>query len=320
MDELVKRAKDGDQDAYTELYKFGTRYASKLLIRILWKTPEKIEDVAHGSVSNALLKLDKFSGEAKFQTWLHRVILNETFMRMRASKHRALDQSEPLEFDNEDGDAVNIDLADTSRDFESFEARTDLERILSSVPRTLSTPLMLHALEGRSAIEVSEMMGITVPAVKARILRGIREARLYMDDPDIKPQPQCVDCKKQDRFRFADTERDGDPLCRWCAQDRTVNRTEPTHRGQSFATKVCAGCGHSYAPTGAAQKFCTNCRPKKDAIVTRTLKPAVHRPTITQPSDPDMVTVTIPVKVIDTMWESMTPQQKAKAFEYVMRD
>jgi len=73
--ELVKNFQAGDKSAFNELQK---RYQNKIYYLILryHKNPETAEDLCQEVFLRAFLRLKRFSGEAKFYTWLYRVAIN----------------------------------------------------------------------------------------------------------------------------------------------------------------------------------------------------------------------------------------------------
>src|SRR5271168_5002486 len=80
--DLVRATQNGDVSAFEQLVK---RYDRKLL-RIAQHITHNLED-AQDVVQEAFLKafqhLDHFRGESKFSTWLIRITINQSFMKLR---------------------------------------------------------------------------------------------------------------------------------------------------------------------------------------------------------------------------------------------
>src|SRR5512142_1585932 len=65
---LIRRFKDGDSDAFNELYR---RYLASIYRRVRFVVPEAdVEDVTQEVFLAALKSLPSFRGEAQFATWL----------------------------------------------------------------------------------------------------------------------------------------------------------------------------------------------------------------------------------------------------------
>jgi len=88
---LVQAVRGGDVAAFEQLVK---RYDAKLLriAQNVTHNSEDAEEVVQEAFFKAYQKLDQFEGHAKFSTWLVRIALNESFMKMR-KRRGILEQS-----------------------------------------------------------------------------------------------------------------------------------------------------------------------------------------------------------------------------------
>ena len=122
--ELVRASKDGNIAAFDELVR---RYDRKLL-RIAHNIIHNLEDaeeVVQEAFLKAFQKLDQFQGTAKFSTWLVRITLNESFMKLR--KQRGFMESlDTHSYDNGESAGVPFDLADWAPNPEALYSRTEL--------------------------------------------------------------------------------------------------------------------------------------------------------------------------------------------------
>jgi RNA polymerase sigma-70 factor (ECF subfamily) len=89
---LVQRAREGDADALTELYRRHERRVFNLALRTLGN-PWDAADVAQEAFIKAFRNLDSFKGESRFTTWLHRIVVNAAYDLLRRRK------PEPMEAD-----------------------------------------------------------------------------------------------------------------------------------------------------------------------------------------------------------------------------
>jgi RNA polymerase sigma factor (sigma-70 family) len=116
------------------------------------------------------------AGEARFDTWLHRVTLNLCYDRLR--KHR-----ETLLADDEFPEQADAaPLPDQRLDAASESAR--IERALSRLPARQREALVLQYYQDLSNAESAALMGISVDALEsllARARRGLKTA-LAADD------------------------------------------------------------------------------------------------------------------------------------------
>lgn len=124
-------------------------------------------------------KLSTFREDAKFSTWVYRVVVNMCLMYKRSEfKHRgsvSLDQ----QIDNENGGKY-IDYIQDSRVASPYEQSSSsqimelVERELQKLPKKYRVAFILRDVDGLTNPEVAEILGISVAAVKSRILRARR--------------------------------------------------------------------------------------------------------------------------------------------------
>jgi RNA polymerase sigma factor (sigma-70 family) len=82
---LVERAKAGDSAAFEVLIKQYERQIFRTALHIT-QNREDAEDITQDVFFKAFQKLDQFQGNSKFSTWLVRIAVNESLMRLRKRK------------------------------------------------------------------------------------------------------------------------------------------------------------------------------------------------------------------------------------------
>lgn len=175
---LATEAKQGDKGAFTQLV---NRYAQRVfrVARHITKNDQDAEDVLQDTFLKAYSRLGQFEGNAKFYTWIVRVAVNEALMRMRRGKNRvtvSLDQ----ELETSDG-AIQRELPAETESPEESLSRTELRESLTQAIESLSEiyrpVFVLRDVEGLSTEETAEMLNISLPAVKSRLLRARLQLR-----------------------------------------------------------------------------------------------------------------------------------------------
>ncbi len=175
---LATEAKQGDKGAFTQLV---NRYAQRVfrVARHITKNDQDAEDVLQDTFLKAYSRLGQFEGNAKFYTWIVRVAVNEALMRMRRGKNRvtvSLDQ----ELETSDG-AIQRELpAETESPEESLsrtELRESLTQAIDSLSEIYRPVFVLRDVEGLSTEETAEMLNLSLPAVKSRLLRARLQLR-----------------------------------------------------------------------------------------------------------------------------------------------
>jgi RNA polymerase sigma-70 factor, ECF subfamily len=179
--ELVQQAKGGSLEAFTELV---NRYDSKILrlARHITQNQEDAEDVLQEAFLKAFTHLDRFEGGSRFYTWLVRIAVNESLMKLRKRRNgKEVSLDEPV--DTGDGDVQNLvrEVAvwdDTPEDrYSQAEIRGILDGAVESLEPIYRTVFVLRDVEELSTEETAEALDLTIPAVKSRLLRARLQLR-----------------------------------------------------------------------------------------------------------------------------------------------
>jgi RNA polymerase sigma-70 factor (ECF subfamily) len=175
---LVQAAKGGDIAAFEQLIKKYDRNVFRIAQHIT-QNREDAEDVVQDAFLKAYQNLKQFQGNSKFYTWLVRIAVNEALMKLRKRKtSKTVSMDEDVE--TEDG-SVPREVADWSPNPEQLFGQSELSDILAKtiqgLPTGFRTVFVLRDVEGLSTEETAETLGLSVPAVKSRLLRARLQLR-----------------------------------------------------------------------------------------------------------------------------------------------
>lgn len=178
---LVAAAKAGDPKAFEELV---NRYEKKIfrLTMNITRNKEDAEDAMQDAFMKAYSHLHTFEQESRFYTWLVRIAANEALMRLRKRRANQFSLDEPIEGDDE---IIPRDIEDWGPSPEQRYAQSELHEILNKVIDQLSPEFrivfVLRDVEGLSTEETASTLGISVAAVKSRLLRARLRLRQKLD-------------------------------------------------------------------------------------------------------------------------------------------
>jgi RNA polymerase sigma-70 factor (ECF subfamily) len=175
---LVAKAREGDLAAFNELVNSYSRKIFRLAKHIT-QNDEDAEDVLQETFLKAFEHLGNFQGQSKFYTWIVRIAVNESLMKLRKRKS---DRSVPLDEPVDTGeDTVVREIAVWDENPEQKYSREELGQILDEAVQGLRpafrTVFVLRDIEELSTEETAEALGISVPAVKSRLLRARLQLR-----------------------------------------------------------------------------------------------------------------------------------------------
>jgi RNA polymerase sigma-70 factor (ECF subfamily) len=183
-EELVKLFVDGrDEDAFNELV---TRYGDKVyrLAYRITNDPGDAEEILQEVFLIIIEKLSTFRKESKFSTWLYRVASNASFMYLRnlkrgREKETSLDEYKPY---NDYGVLEGVEERDWSgrpdSQLLSSEGAQLIEKAISELPEDYRVVFHLKDVEGLTSKDIAKVLGLSIPAVKSRVLRS----RLFLRD------------------------------------------------------------------------------------------------------------------------------------------
>jgi len=170
---LVHATKRGDASAFEKLV---NKYDRKLL-RIaqgVTHNREEAEDAVQEAFFKAYQRLDQFQENAKFSTWLIRIVLNEALMKLRR-RRTAREESLDREFQS-DTDISPMDVADWSPNpqelYSAAEFREILTKCLVGLQPALRIVFILRNIEELSIVETGAALGLSTVGVKARLFRA----------------------------------------------------------------------------------------------------------------------------------------------------
>lgn len=176
--ELVEQARQGDSEAFAELV---NRYERKIyrLARHITQHEEDGEDVLQETFLKAFANLNQFHGDSKFYTWLVRIAVNESLMKLRRRKaDRTVSLDEPLDTGE---DTVIREIAtweeNPEQKFSREEMHTLLMRAIDSLSPGFRTVFVLRDIEELSTEETATALDLSVSAVKSRLLRARLQLR-----------------------------------------------------------------------------------------------------------------------------------------------
>ncbi len=169
---LVASAKAGDVTAFEELV---NRYEPKIfhLAQNITQNREDAEDVMQDAFLKSFEHLGDFHGDSRFYTWLVRITVNEALMKLRKRRPNQVSLDEPVETDD---DLIPREVEDWGPTPEQRYAQAELNEILTEVINeldpTFRVVFLLRDVEELSTEETAELLGLSVPAVKSRLLRA----------------------------------------------------------------------------------------------------------------------------------------------------
>lgn len=164
-EELINEVKSGRIEAYSEIVR---RYNQRLYrIAVSYGVmDDDAEEVIQLAYISAYEKLSQFRGDAKFSTWLIKILINECLMLKRQQRRVVkLDESKDVTFST--GSHQNPE-----EDYMDIERKEILQEAVKRLPEKYRTVFIFKEIEGMSIEEISDSLGISKVNVKVRLHRA----------------------------------------------------------------------------------------------------------------------------------------------------
>jgi len=173
----VARVQRGDLDAFEDLINRHNRRVYRTLVGILG-SPDEARDAMQDTFLKAFQHIADFQGRSKFSTWLVSIASNTGLQRLRERKNL-----ESLDDNGEDEGFRPREVRAWTDSPEQLYAKTQMRDLVENGVRKLPTKyrvvLVLRDIEQLSTEEAAAALGLGIPALKARLIRGrlmLREA------------------------------------------------------------------------------------------------------------------------------------------------
>jgi RNA polymerase sigma-70 factor, ECF subfamily len=175
---LISMSRSGDGAAFTQLV---NRYSRKVfrLAKHITQNNEDADDVLQDTFLKAYEHLGEFQEQSKFYTWIVRITVNESLMKLRkrrAGKIVSLD--EPVDTGEE---IITREIAvwddNPEQRYSLKEMHEILEQAVDGLAPIFRTVFVLRDIDELSTEETASALGISVPAVKSRLLRARLQLR-----------------------------------------------------------------------------------------------------------------------------------------------
>lgn len=184
--ELLVRLRARDHAAFEELVRgYGHRMLS--VARRFFADEADAQDALQDALLNVHRSVAGFSGESRLATWLHRIVVNASLMKLRARRRRpetTLDTSVPEALSKAAygrREEVCVSLQSMGR----AETRARVRECIGRISESYRAVLLLRDIEGMRIEEIGRLLEVSPGTVKMRLHRA-RHALRQLLDPYMK--------------------------------------------------------------------------------------------------------------------------------------
>jgi RNA polymerase sigma-70 factor (ECF subfamily) len=169
LDDLVERARRGDEDAFASLAAASVDRCYALAYRIL-RDNYRAEDATQQALLGAWRDMSQLKDTGRFQAWLYRLVVNACYAESRRDR-RWNGQIRLVATDRTTSPDPSIGIAD----------RDELERGFRQLSTEQRAVLVLHHYAGFPLTEVAAMLDIPIGTARSRHHYAIRQLRAFLE-------------------------------------------------------------------------------------------------------------------------------------------
>jgi len=185
---LIERLRRQDEVACEELVRTHSGRLLSVARRML-RNDEDARDAVQEGFLSAFRAIQRFNGDCRLSTWLHRIVVNAALMKIRTRSRRPEDSIEDmLPRFIEDGHHAEPTSTWGSANalLEQRETREQVRAAIDQLPESYRTVLVLRDIEELDTAETAALLGLTPNTVKIRLHRA-RQALAKLLEPVFRP-------------------------------------------------------------------------------------------------------------------------------------
>ena len=176
---LVRDLQNGNLDAYDKLAEIYQKKIYGLSFH-LTRNQMDAQDVTQEVLLTLFRKINMFQGKSAFSSWVYRIAVNASYMKLRSKKKEPNVSIDELMPSFNSAGFQQEKIQDWSENTESLmfdtETRNVINKAVDLLPEKEKVVFLLRDVEGLSTEKAGEILDLTVPAVKSRLHR----ARLFL--------------------------------------------------------------------------------------------------------------------------------------------
>jgi RNA polymerase sigma-70 factor (ECF subfamily) len=184
--DLVAGLRAGDADAYeTAVRRFAPRMLA--VAKRLLRAEEDANDALQEAFLSAFKSVGSFDGASGLGTWLHRIVVNASLMRLRTRRRRERETPLPDGFVptfDETGHHTRPVPAwgeDACSQAMTSEMRAQVRASIDQLPESYRTVLLLRDIEELDTEETARVLGCSTANVKTRLHRARQALRALLE-------------------------------------------------------------------------------------------------------------------------------------------
>lgn len=167
--ELLQKIREGDKEAFQELYNKYAEYALRTAAAIT-RNKMNAADAVQETFIRIYKNIESFDIDKPFEPWLYRILVNECNRILSKNSNTILID-----------DFIQNNLQGAIEDQRKFEEYENLYKAIESLDENNKIPIILKYLKGFKENEIAEILGINVNTIKSRLFKGRQKLKTLVE-------------------------------------------------------------------------------------------------------------------------------------------
>ena len=169
MDILVRKAKNGDKEAFMELVK---PLEKKLYVIAKSKldNEEDIKDIIQETLLSSYKNLNKLNDSEKFESWILIILLNNCNKYYKKKKH-------VIQIPLEDNNCI-VDIEDN---YSKLEQNIDFFKYVELLDEDEKDIFILYYSDDMTTKKISDILGMNENSIKTKLRRSRQKVQIYIE-------------------------------------------------------------------------------------------------------------------------------------------
>lgn len=176
LEELIKKARDGDRKVFTEIFILIRNDLYKLA-KAKVKKEEDIEDIVQETMIQAYISIRRLKSPQAFKKWITKIIMNKCKQYFKRKEKRELN------VDTEIFDYIEKEKKERNP-LESTENAIDFHLLLQNLEEKEKIIILLFYNQKYTTKEISDVLGINENTVKTKLTRAKRKIKKEKEEED----------------------------------------------------------------------------------------------------------------------------------------
>jgi RNA polymerase sigma factor (sigma-70 family) len=170
--ELLEKIRQGDNEAFAELYNKYADYALRVAVAVT-RNKASAADAVQEAFIRAYRNMHTFNLDKAFEPWFYRILINECNRLLGKNSNVVLID-----------DFIENNIESSSEDEYNFEEYESLYKAIESLEDNNRIPIILKYLRGFKESEIAEILGVNINTIKSRLFKGRQKLKNVIERLD----------------------------------------------------------------------------------------------------------------------------------------